>query len=309
MARSMWKGAIQFGLVTIPVKLYVATESRAGISFNMLHETDKSRIQMKIWCPEDEKIINRDETVKGFEYAPDKYVVIDDEDLEKLPLKTVRSIEIEQFVPAEEAQGQTRFVKQAYYIEPDKVGRKAFQLLKEVLQDKGLTAICKFVIRDREALAAMNPFESTMLLSTLYWPDEIRDLGELDLPKDEPEIKPAEKRMAEQLIEAMTGEFDPEQYKDEYREALMQVIESKVEGRETVSVPEQPESTKLVDLMAALQASVKAATTARDSKAEKPESVQEAKARRGAGKAKAAGARARDGDAEAEKPARKRKSA
>ena len=309
MARSMWKGAIQFGLVTIPVKLYVATESRAGISFNMLHEPDKSRIQMKIWCPEDEKIIDRGETVKGFEYAPDKYVVINDEDLEKLPLKTVRSIEIEQFVPAAEADAQTRFVKQAYYIEPDKVGRKAFQLLKEVLQDKGLTAICKFVIRDREALAAMNPFENTMLLSTLYWPDEIRDIGELDLPKEEPEIKPAEKRMAEQLIEAMTGEFDPEQYHDEYREALMQVIESKVEGRETVSIPEQAESTKLVDLMAALQASVKAATTARDSKAEKPESVAEAKARRSAGKAKAAGDKARSADAEAERPAKKRKSA
>jgi len=308
VARSMWKGAIQFGLVTIPVKLYVATESRAGISFNMLHETDHSRIQMKIWCPDDEKIIGRDETVKGYEYAPDKYVVVDDEDLEKLPLKTVRSIEIEQFVPSDEAEAQTRFVKQAYYIEPDKVGRKAFQLLKEVLQDKGLTAICKFVIRDREALAAMNPFESTMLLSTLYWPDEIRDIGELDLPKDEPEIKPAEKRMAEQLISAMTGEFDPAQYHDEYREALLQVIESKVEGRETVVAPEQPESTKLVDLMAALQASVKAATTARDSRAEKPESVAEAKARRTAGKGKASAGKA-EADAEAERPARKRKSA
>jgi Ku protein len=176
----MWKGAIQFGLVTIPVKLYVATESRAGVSFNMLHETDKSRIQMKIWCPEDEEIINRSETVKGYEYAPDKYVVITDEDLEKLPLKTVRSIEIEQFVEREEAEAQTKFVKQAYYIEPDRVGRKAFQLLKEVLQDKGLTAICKFVIRDREVLAAMDPFENTMLLSTIYWPDEIRALDELD---------------------------------------------------------------------------------------------------------------------------------
>ncbi len=211
MPRSMWKGAIQFGLVTIPVKLYVATESRAGVSFNMLHETDKSRIQMKIWCPEDEEIINRSETVKGYEYAPDKYVVITDEDLEKLPLKTVRSIEIEQFVEREDAEQQTKFIKQAYYIEPDRVGRKAFQLLKEVLQDKNLTAICKFVIRDREVLAAMDPFENTMLLSTLYWPDEIRALDELDLPEEEAELKPAEKKMAAQLIEAMTGEFDPSQ--------------------------------------------------------------------------------------------------
>ncbi|HLX35679.1 MAG TPA: Ku protein [Candidatus Limnocylindrales bacterium] len=316
MARSMWKGAIQFGLVTIPVKLYVATESRAGISFNMLHATDSSRIQMKIYCPEDEKIIGRDETVKGYEYAPDKYVVIDDEDLEKLPLKTVRSIEIEQFVPSDNAEAQTRFVKQAYYIEPDKIGRKAFQLLREVLLDKGLTAICKFVIRDREALAAMNPYDHTMLLSTLYWPDEIRDIGELDIPKDEAELKPAEKRMAEQLIEAMTGEFDPAQYHDEYREALMQVIESKVEGRETVAAPEQPESTKLVDLMAALQASVRAATDARDSKAEKPMSVAEAKARKAAtgrvttkpAAAKPSAAKSED-EAASERPARKRRSA
>ena len=310
MARSMWKGAIQFGLVTIPVKLYLATESRAGVSFHMLHEKDDARIQMKIWCPEDEAIIPRSDTVKGFEYAPDKYVVITDKDLEQLPLKTVRSIEIEQFVEADAAKTHTKFVKQAYYLEPDKVGRKAFGLLKSVLLDQGLTAICKIVIRDREALAALDPFENTMLLSTLYWPDEIRALGELDLPEEEPEIKPAEKRMAAQLIEAMTGEFDPAQYRDEYREALMQVIESKIEGRETVAVQEPEEGTKLVDLMAALQASVKAATDARAAKAEKPESVAEAKARR----AKAAGKAARNADESAEevpaeRPARKRKSA
>jgi DNA end-binding protein Ku len=312
----MWKGAIQFGLVTIPVKLYVATESRAGVSFNMLHETDKSRIQMKIWCPEDEEIIQRSETVKGYEYAPDKYVVITDEDLEKLPLKTVRSIEIEQFVEREAAEQQTRFVKQAYYIEPDRVGRKAFQLLKEVLQDKGLTAICKFVIRDREVLAAMDPFENTMLLSTLYWPDEIRELGELDLPEEEPEIKPAEKKMAAQLIEAMTGEFDPANYRDEYREALMQVIESKIEGRETVEIEAPEEPTKLVDLMAALQASVNAATKDRDEKRGKPVSVAEAKEKRAAKAAKdekdekpAARSKAAKGEAEDERPARRRKTA
>jgi len=307
VARSMWKGAIQFGLVTIPVKLYLATESRAGVSFHMLHDKDKARINMKIWCPEDEEIIPRTDTVKGYEYAPDKYVVIDDEDLEKLPLKTVRSIEIEQFVDSTEAESNTKFVKQAYYLEPDRVGRKAFQLLKEVLQDKGLTAICKIVIRDREALAAMDPFENTMLLSTLYWPDEIRALGELDLPEDEAEIKPAEKKMAAQLIEAMTGEFDPAAYRDEYREALMQVIESKIEGRETVEVEEPAEATKLVDLMAALQASVTAATSARDAKT-KPVSVAEAKEKRAAsGKATAKKAAAEDEPAE--RPARRRKTA
>jgi DNA end-binding protein Ku len=298
----MWKGAIQFGLVTIPVKLYVATESRAGVSFNMLHKADLSRIQMKIVCPVEDEIIPRTDTVKGYEYAPDKYVVINDEDLESLPLKTVRSIEISQFVESDQAEQNTRFVKQAYYIEPDKIGRKAFNLLKTVLDEKGLIAICKVVIKDREALAALTPFNNTMLLSTLYWPDEIRDLGELDIPEEEAELKPAERQMAEQLVSAMTGEFDPEQYHDEYRDALMKIIESKVEGKE-VSAPEPvAESTKLVDLMAALEASVKAAKDARES-GEKPVSVAEAKEARTARKAKAAAA-----EAEA-KPARKRKSA
>jgi len=283
VARSMWKGAIQFGLVTIPVKLYLATESRAGVSFNMLHAADDTRIQMKIWCPVDEAIVPRSETVKGFEYAPDQYVVITDEDLEQLPLKTVRAIEIEQFVESEAAVAQTKFVKQAYYLEPDKIGRKAFTLLKAVLKEKGLTAICKIVIRDREALAALDPFEDTMLLSTLYWPDEIRALGELDLPSEDIEIKPAERIMAGQLIDAMTGEFDPTQYRDEYRQALMQVIESKVEGREMVApAADEPES-NLVDLMAALQASVRAATAAREAAAaDAPETLEDAKARRSA---------------------------
>jgi DNA end-binding protein Ku len=315
----MWKGAIQFGLVTIPVKLYVATESRAGVSFHMLHETDLSRIQMKVFCPVEEEIISRSDTVKGYEYAPDKYVVINDEDLEKLPLKTVRSIEIEQFVDATEAAGQTKFVKQAYYVEADRVGRKAFALLKDVLQDKNLTAICKIVIRDREVLAALDPFDNTMLLSTLYWPDEIRALGDLDIPDEEVELKPAEKKMAAQLIEAMTGEFDPAAYRDEYREALMQVIESKIEGRETVEVEPAEEPTKLVDLMAALQASVNAATSAREAKGGKPVSVAEAKEQRAA-KGKAVASKAAKGskatakadaadDAEEERPARRRKSA
>ena len=180
MARAMWKGAVQFGLVTIPVKLYLATESK-GISFNMLHKDDLSRIQMKVWCPVEDEPISRGDTVKGYEYSPGEYVVITDEDLENVPLKTVRSIEIEQFTKAERDDNAVRFVKSAYYLEPDKVGRKAFHLLKSVLLEEGLTAICKVVIKDREALAALDPFGETMLLTTLHWPDEIRSTDELDL--------------------------------------------------------------------------------------------------------------------------------
>ena len=322
MARAMWKGAIQFGLVTIPVKLYLATESSYNVRFNMLHETDLSRIQMKVWCPVDEKVISRSDTVKGYEYAPDQYVVITDEDLEKVPLKTVRTIEIEQFVPRDDGESEeTRFVKQAYYLEPDKIGRKAFYLLREVLKERGLSAVCKVVIKDREALAAIDPFENTMLLSTLHWPDEIRSTKELDLPDEEPDFKPAEMKMAEQLVSAMTGDFDASQYKDEYREALMELIEAKVGGRETVAQPE-PEETNLVDLMAALQASVDQAKKARSKGGEEPVSVDEAKRKRAAGggekkesaaTAKRAGKAARSDEAEQEaaeaRPARRRKSA
>jgi DNA end-binding protein Ku len=312
----MWKGAVQFGLVTIPVKLYLATESK-GISFNMLHKDDLSRIQMKVWCPVEDEAISRGDTVKGYEYAPGEYVVVTDEDLEKVPLKTVRSIEIEQFTKAERDDNAVRFVKSAYYLEPDKVGRKAFYLLKSVLEDEGLTAICKVVIKDREALAALDPFGDTMLMSTLHWPDEIRSTKDLDLPDEEFEFKPAEKAMAKQLVSAMTGEFDPSQYKDEYREALEQIIEAKVEGRETVEIEEPEETGKLIDLMAALEASVKSAKDARAAGSKAPVSVaeaREAKAKKTAAKSTKPAAKARtkadDEDEESKaKPARKRKSA
>jgi DNA end-binding protein Ku len=322
VARAMWKGAIQFGLVTVPVKLYLATESKYGVSFHMLHKDDLSRIQMKIFCPEDEEVISRSDTVKGYEYAPDKYVVITDEDLEKVPLKTVRSIEIEQFTRADdEEDGNVRFVKQAYYLEPDKIGRKAFYLLKQVLEEEELTAICKVVIKDREALAALDPFGKTLLLTTLHWPDEIRSTGELELPEEDFDFKPAEKQMAKQLVAAMTGEFRAEDYKDQYREALMQIIEQKVEGKEVVEPEPVEETGKLVDLMAALEASVSAAKAARGG--EKPVSVSEARKERekrptrakeetaAAKRPAARAARGKKGEEELEeaRPARKRKTA
>jgi DNA end-binding protein Ku len=282
----------------------------------MLHSTDLSRIQMKVWCPADEQVISRGDTVKGYEYAPDQYVVITDEDLEKVPLKTVRSIEIEQFAPRDEATAEhARFTRQAYYIEPDKIGRKAFFLLRQVLAERNLTAICKVVIRDREALAALDPFESTMLLTTLHWPDEIRSAADLDLPDESFEFKPAELRMAEQLVEAMTESFDPGRYKDEYREALLKVIEAKIEGQEVAAPAPAPESTNLVDLMKLLEASVKAATDQRTKDSPAPVSVSEAKRARGARSAKAAaGAEAAEADADAAaepdaRPVRRRKSA
>jgi len=313
VARAMWRGAIQFGLVTIPVRLYLATETK-GISFNMLHAKDLSRIQMKTYCPVDDEVISRGDTVKGFEYAPGQYVVVTDEDLAAVPLKTVRAIEIELFTAANPENAAVRFVKGAYYLEPDPIGRKAFYLLREVLAEQQLTAICKVVIKDREVLGAIDQFSTTMLLTTLHWPDEIRSVAELDLPDELPEAKPAEKAMAEQLIGAMTAEFDPAAYHDDYREALLKLIEDKVAGQETVEPVAPQPATNIVDLMAALEASVKAAVEARGQAA--PTSVDEARTAKTEAAAKArASAKAtakrstKDSEAEAPAPAKRRKSA
>ncbi len=264
MARSMWRGAVQFGLVTIPVKLYLATEAKAGLSFNMLHKTCLNRVQLKTYCPHDDEYISRADTVRGYEFAKNQYVVISDEDMESVPLKTVRSIEIELFVDSQQADDHgARFVKSAYYLEPDPVGRKAFYLLKQVLKEQGLTAICKIVIKDREVLAALDPFSKTMLLTTLHWPDEIRAIDELELPEEEQTFKPAELTMAKNLVAAMTTEFDPAAFHDEYREALLAVIEAKMDGQEVVRYEAPAEAPKLVDLMAVLEASVAAAKQGR----------------------------------------------
>jgi DNA end-binding protein Ku len=285
MARSMWRGAIQFGLVTIPVKLYLATE-QSGIGFNLLHATCLNRIQMKVYCPHHDEIIPRSETVRGYEWSKGK------------PLKTVRAIEIETFVPASRDSG-TQFVKQAYYLEPEQIGAKAFYLLKSVLAEQEKSAICKIVLKDREQLAALNPFSKTLLLTTLHWPDEVRTTEELSLPEDEIDIKASEKKMAEQLVASMTGEFDPADYADGYREALMAVIEKKVAG-EKPEPAARAEPTNITDLMAALEASVSAARQDRKAEADRPASAK-AKA------SKAKPTRAKKAASEAEAPRQRRR--
>lgn len=268
----MWRGAIQFGLVTIPVRLYLATESRGGLSFNLLHREAKEggkvvpclrRIQMKTHCPEHGEI-PRSDTVRGYEWSKGQYVVMDEADFQAVPLRTVRAIEIEQFVDGDAQSDAPIFVKQAYYLEPEPIGRKAFSLLRAVLAEEGLKGVCKIVLKDREQLSVLDPYQSTMLLSTVYWPDEVRDLGELDLPTEELDAKPAEIAMAKQLVSAMTGDFEPERYHDAYREALLEVIEAKVDGQE-VQAPEPVVETRgLTDLMAVLEASVAAARAGRE---------------------------------------------
>jgi len=300
MPRAMWRGAIQFGLVTIPVRLFLATESRGGLSFNMLHAEDERRIQMKVHCPEHGEI-QRSETVRGYEWSKGQYVVLDESDFEAVPLKTVRSIEIEQFVPVARERAGSAFVRSAYYLEPEPVGRKAFQLLKAVLADSELQAICKIVLKDREQLCALDPFGDTMLLRTLYWPDEIRDAGDLDMGDEQFDFKQNELEMARQLVDALTGEFDADRYHDEYREALLKVIDDKVAGLPVEAPEPEVETGKLTDLMAVLEASVAAARSEAESgpaseaeATEEPISVTKARAQR-SGKAATKSTKSRSG--------------
>lgn len=253
MARSIWNGLITFGMVSIPVKLFVATESK-DVSFNHLHATCHSRLKQLRWCPVCEREVGWDEIVRGYEYAKDQYVVLTDEDFEKLPLPSQRVIELAAFVKAEEI--DPVYYEKSYYLEPDEAGVKPFALLMRALRDKGLTAIAKIAIRNKERLCALRPFDGTLMLETLYYPDELRVQKGVELPAIE--VSERELHMAYQLIDLLAEPFDPAKYRDEYRAALLEVIEAKIQGQEVVAPPPPPEA-KVTDLMAALQASVEAA--------------------------------------------------
>ena len=254
--RSIWKGAISFGLVTIPVKLYSATETK-DVSFHQVRRSDGSRIRYKRVAQADGEEVPYGEIAKGFELANGETVVLTDEDFADLPLTTNRAIDVLQFVPLEQV--DPIYFEKTYYIEPDKTGAKPYVLLRDALAGSGKVALVKVALRNRESLATMRVREGVFVLETMLWPDEVRtpDFGFLD---DEVEVRPQELAMAGSLIETLSGDFDPSQYSDSYREALNAVIEAKVAGHEVKQpAAAQPTSGTVVDLMAALRASVEAA--------------------------------------------------
>jgi DNA end-binding protein Ku len=264
MPRSIWNGVVSFGMVSIPVKLYTATDNK-DISFNQLHKKCGSRIKMQRFCPNDEEVVGLDEIERGYEYARDQYVVLNEDDFEKIPLPSKHTIDLAAFVKDDEI--DPVFYEKSYYLEPDEVGVKPFALLMKALKKKGLTAVAKLAIRNKERLCALRPYDGTLMLETLYYPDEVR----VQKGADAPETKVTEKEldMAFSLIDLMTEDFKPQEFKDNYREALMEVIQAKLEGQEIVEAP-APAEGKVIDLMAALKASVEAAKGGKGSKAPAP---------------------------------------
>ena len=270
----MWRGAISFGMVAIPVRMYLATESRS-VSFRLLCPNDHTPIKQKRWCPAEDREVGWTEALRGFEVGKEEYVVIEDSDLDSLPLPTAQTIEILEFVDDAEIEPGL-FVKQAYYLEPETVGAKPYRLLRAALERTGRVAIGRLALRDREHLVRLSVHDEGILLTTLHWPDEIRSASDLKIPDGDVQIAKGELDMAVMLVENLAAHFEPERFHDRYRDALMEIVEAKMGRRETPQAA-APEPPKVMDLMAALRASVEAA------KSRQPETATEQDGKRRSG--------------------------
>jgi DNA end-binding protein Ku len=257
MARALWKGAISFGLVTIPVSLYPAKDSRGDIAFHLLHKDDLSRVHNKRVDDQEHEVAYED-VVKGYEYEKGRYVVIGATDLEAANVEATQSIDILHFVDASAI--DIAYYDTPYYTEPSKAGRKAYALLRDTLKRAGKVGVAKIVIRERQHLCAVIADGPALLAYTLRWPYQLREASELDLPGDDYEVSQQELKMAEQLVEVMATAWGPEQYRDTYREDLMKLIDQKVKTgqfTETAEAPKRAEPEgKVVDIMTLLRRSM-----------------------------------------------------
>jgi DNA end-binding protein Ku len=262
MPRAIATGQIAFGLVSIPVKLFSAAESSERISFNMLHRDCGSRIQQQLFCPKDERTIDRTETAKGYEFAKGQYVLFSEEELKELEEKSTQQIDISEFLPASEI--DPIYFQKAFYLAPDKGGDRAYMLLSKALQQTGRWALAKYAARGKGYLVVIRPLGRGLVMQQLYYPNEIRAMDELDL--GDATIKDSELKMAVQLAEmGAAEEFHPENYRDEVRERIRVLIQKKVEGEEIVgTVAEEPKA-QVIDLMEALRASLAGTTPKRAS--------------------------------------------
>ncbi|GAA2377755.1 Ku protein [Dactylosporangium salmoneum] len=276
--RAIWKGAVSFGLVSIAVRLYSATEEK-DIRFHQVHREDGGRIKYKRVCSVDGEEVAYDDIAKGYDLGGGEMVILTDDDFSDLPLTTSRAIEVLEFVPTEQV--DPILYNKAYYLEPEQTAAKPYALLRDALTNTDRVAIVKVALRQREQLATLRVRDSVLVLNTMLWPDEIR-AAKFDILDEDVTARPAELAMAGSLIESMAADFDPSTYTDNYREALQEVIDAKVAGREVVQPEEAEEApAAAVDLMAALRASVERARAARgEEPAEEPTPIKKAPAKR-----------------------------
>jgi DNA end-binding protein Ku len=271
MAASVWKGHLIFGMVSFPIRLFSAARSET-ISFNMLHKDDHSRIKQMTYCQLEDKPIPRSETVKGYEYEKDHYVVIDDEDIKKVAPRTAKVMEILEFVKADQV--DPIYLESSYYVAPDEGGEKAYALLFTALKDSGYYGVAKVAMHNREHIIVLRPGAKGILSHTMYYQDEIRQVEEFRT--DTSLVKEKELAMAKMLISSLEENFEPQKYHDSYRENLKKMIEAKIEGRKVVETPTEHVA-PVIDIMEALKRSLaekrKPATVATAAEAEGPTEI------------------------------------
>ncbi len=251
---TMWKGSISFGLVNIPIKMHSATENK-DIKLRQLHKECQTPIRYKKVCPECDKEVENDDIVRGYEYAKGKYVILTDEELEELKEENDdKAVEILDFVQLEEI--DPIYFDRSYYLSPNSGGAKAYSLLRKALEDSGKIGLAKITIRSKEHLSVIRVYENTLLMETIHYPDEVRDVKEVPNVPEQEEVGKKELDTAKLLIDQLTTEFDPTQYKDEYREALEDLIEQKKDGEEVTIPKETKKQDNVTDLMEALEKSL-----------------------------------------------------
>ena len=251
MAASVWSGYLTFGLISMPVRLFSGARS-SGISFNQLHRTDHHRVKQQLICPVDNQVLERSDIVKGYEYRKDEYVIIEPEEIKKIEPKTAKTMEILEFVKSSDV--DPVYFESSYYMVPEEAGRRPYALLTKAIEESEYVAIAKLTMHNREYTVFLRPHKGGMMLHTMYYAEEVREVESFGAP--DVEIKDAEIKVAHQLIEALADEWDPEKYHDTFQDNLKKLIETKLEGG-TIQAVEQPKKlAPVVDLMAALKESL-----------------------------------------------------
>jgi DNA end-binding protein Ku len=252
--RALWKGSISFGLVTIPISLVSATEPRETLAFNLLHRKDGSRIVEKRFCAKEDVEVPWKDIVKGYQYAKDQYAVLTEEDFARVRVPATQTFDIRRFVPA--ADVEDLYFNSPYYVTPQgKPGLKAYALLRDALRETEKLAIGTIVLRQREHLAALEPVDQALVLTTMRFAHEIRRVKDLGLPASGKGWTDSEMKLARHLVDTLSGEWDPSEYRDTYTEALRKMVEAKAKGKETTA-PEMPAPARVTDLMEALKRSI-----------------------------------------------------
>ncbi len=251
MPASVWTGYLTFGLISMPVRLFSGARGE-HVSFHMLHRKDLSRVKQQLWCPVDEKVIDRSDTVKGYEYRKGEYVVVEPEEIKKIEPKTAKAMEILEFVPTDKV--DPVYFESSYYLVPEEAGKRPYALLVKAMQDTNYVAIAKITMHNREYTTILRPQEEGLMLHTMYYENEVRRIE--DFGTKNVELKSAELKIAHQLIEALAAKFEPEKYHDTFQDNLKALIQARLEGREVTEVEKPRKPEPVVDLMSALKQSL-----------------------------------------------------